>query len=108
MPRMTRRRRKEVQKALREVSPDWRPTWPVNQDIWFECPLCGMKALAERLDDSPYVAQVFVQYYGGKRPDGRGYNEWLPAPEKIAATIMKHLNNAIKRLVIRQARRHWR
>ena len=39
-----------------------------NQEEYFTCPCCGMKAPMKRLtEDGPYSFEMFLQEYGGKR-----------------------------------------
>lgn len=67
------------------------PSWHVAEDVWFRCPLCGMMAKVERVDDSPYPFEMKRQRYGGKLPGGAGYMEYFPMEGKGVEETKKEL-----------------
>ena len=51
--------------------------WPINETPRFWCPMCGMCADQERLENEVYDVKVAIQKFGGKHPGGKPYIEYF-------------------------------
>jgi hypothetical protein len=75
-----------------------KPTWRVEEKLRFWCPLCGMVADADRLDDSPHPVKVMLQRYGGRFPGGKGYMEYVPVTDRERDKIISQIEKIIPKL----------
>jgi len=74
---------------------DWRPTWEVQTDLRAFCPVCGWRAKVSLMKNGPYKPVLYLQKYGGKRPDGKGYMEFEELPEEEQREFRKTLKNIL-------------
>lgn len=98
MPRLKRSFEKKPGPAKRPKPKPPTPGWPVAESLRFRCPLCGMLPEAERLDDSPFPAEVKLQRFGGRLPGGKGFMEYGPASAREAEFVIKALKRKIEEL----------
>lgn len=94
---MARPKRNEVGAKLPPAPPRLtpEPTWDVAEKLRFWCPLCGMVADIDRLNESPYPVQVKLQRYGGKLPDGRGFIRYYPVNEETGKRVLERLEKIV-------------
>ena len=76
----------------------------------FHCPLCGMMADIDRVtENGPYPIEAFIQYFGGKTKDGRGFIKYVQVdvPPEMKARIAELCHEVLEMLgeIRRRSRR---